>query len=206
MMQVLHYATFASVAASERPNLAVSTPSNSSRSSDVSTGRPFPKNIEMKICVLGAGVIGLTTAWRLAEAGHDVIVVDRNVSTWGRRQRCEWRPAQLRLRGAAGLAGAAAEASIAIDVEGVADPYSARLRPRFGGVGRAFPARLPLERRARDHWRPTCARRLEPERIGAAVRGPWARVRIEDRGQARRIPDRQGIRHGARRNCPDGRR
>ncbi|MET3841080.1 D-amino acid dehydrogenase [Bradyrhizobium sp. OAE829] len=35
----------------------------------------------MKICVLGAGVIGLTTAWRLAEAGHDVIVVDRNVST-----------------------------------------------------------------------------------------------------------------------------
>lgn len=35
----------------------------------------------MKICVLGAGVIGLTTAWRLAEAGHDVIVVDRHVST-----------------------------------------------------------------------------------------------------------------------------
>jgi len=35
----------------------------------------------MKICVLGAGVIGLTTAWRLAEAGHDVMVVDRNVST-----------------------------------------------------------------------------------------------------------------------------
>ena len=35
----------------------------------------------MKICVLGAGVIGLTTAWRLAEAGHDVIIVDRNLST-----------------------------------------------------------------------------------------------------------------------------
>lgn len=35
----------------------------------------------MKICVLGAGVIGLTSAWRLAEAGHDVVVVDRHVST-----------------------------------------------------------------------------------------------------------------------------
>ena len=35
----------------------------------------------MKICVLGAGVIGLTTAWRLAEAGHEIIVVDRHEST-----------------------------------------------------------------------------------------------------------------------------
>jgi len=35
----------------------------------------------MKICVLGAGVIGLTTAWSLAEAGHDVIIVDRHAST-----------------------------------------------------------------------------------------------------------------------------
>jgi D-amino-acid dehydrogenase len=35
----------------------------------------------MKICVLGAGVIGLTTAWCLAEAGHHVIIVDRHGST-----------------------------------------------------------------------------------------------------------------------------
>src|SRR6185503_12078000 len=45
------------------------------------SGGRFKRDIEMKICVLGAGVIGLTTAWRLAEAGHDVIVVDRNVTT-----------------------------------------------------------------------------------------------------------------------------
>jgi len=31
----------------------------------------------MKIGVLGAGVVGLTTAWWLAEAGHDVVLVDR---------------------------------------------------------------------------------------------------------------------------------
>ncbi|MCA6119936.1 FAD-dependent oxidoreductase [Bradyrhizobium sp. WSM 1738] len=35
----------------------------------------------MKICVLGAGVIGLTTAWCLAEAGHDVVIIDRHAST-----------------------------------------------------------------------------------------------------------------------------
>ncbi len=31
----------------------------------------------MKIGVLGAGVVGLTTAWRLSEAGHDVVLIDR---------------------------------------------------------------------------------------------------------------------------------
>lgn len=35
----------------------------------------------MKICVLGAGVIGLTTAWYLSEAGHDVVIVDRHATT-----------------------------------------------------------------------------------------------------------------------------
>ena len=31
----------------------------------------------MKIAVLGAGVIGVTTAYELAKDGHDVIVIDR---------------------------------------------------------------------------------------------------------------------------------
>jgi len=31
----------------------------------------------MKVIVLGAGVIGTTTAWYLARAGHDVEVVER---------------------------------------------------------------------------------------------------------------------------------
>ena len=31
----------------------------------------------MKICVLGAGVVGLTSAWWLAERGHEVALVDR---------------------------------------------------------------------------------------------------------------------------------
>ena len=31
----------------------------------------------MKIIVLGAGVIGVTSAWSLAKAGHEVTVLDR---------------------------------------------------------------------------------------------------------------------------------
>ena len=31
----------------------------------------------MKILVLGSGVVGVTSAWYLAKAGHDVTVVDR---------------------------------------------------------------------------------------------------------------------------------
>ena len=31
----------------------------------------------MKITILGAGIIGISTAWHLAERGHDVTVVDR---------------------------------------------------------------------------------------------------------------------------------
>ncbi len=37
----------------------------------------------MKVLVLGAGVIGLTTAWALTEAGCDVTLVDRNETAGG---------------------------------------------------------------------------------------------------------------------------
>jgi D-amino-acid dehydrogenase len=31
----------------------------------------------MKIVLLGSGVIGVTSAWYLAQAGHEVVVIDR---------------------------------------------------------------------------------------------------------------------------------
>jgi D-amino-acid dehydrogenase len=34
----------------------------------------------MKVLVLGAGVVGVTSAWYLAKSGHDVTVVDRNAA------------------------------------------------------------------------------------------------------------------------------
>jgi D-amino-acid dehydrogenase len=38
---------------------------------------PYPKELYMKILVLGSGVIGTTSAYFLARAGHEVTVVDR---------------------------------------------------------------------------------------------------------------------------------
>ena len=31
----------------------------------------------MRVCVLGAGIVGLATAYELNRAGHDVTVIDR---------------------------------------------------------------------------------------------------------------------------------
>jgi D-amino-acid dehydrogenase len=35
----------------------------------------------LKIAVLGGGVIGVTTAWYLAQAGHEVTIIDRQPET-----------------------------------------------------------------------------------------------------------------------------
>ena len=34
----------------------------------------------MKVTVLGAGIIGISTAWHLQQRGHEVTVVDRQPS------------------------------------------------------------------------------------------------------------------------------
>ncbi|MGD9859985.1 MAG: FAD-dependent oxidoreductase, partial [Marinobacterium sp.] len=31
----------------------------------------------MRVIILGSGVIGVTSAWYLAQAGHEVVVIDR---------------------------------------------------------------------------------------------------------------------------------
>lgn len=31
----------------------------------------------MRVVILGSGVVGVSTAWYLAQAGHDVTVIDR---------------------------------------------------------------------------------------------------------------------------------
>ena len=36
-----------------------------------------------QIAIIGAGVLGASVAWRLAEAGHDVYLVERNSTIGG---------------------------------------------------------------------------------------------------------------------------
>src|SRR5438034_8830218 len=82
---ILHHAILASNAAALRRSVVTSTQplplSIGCTSRPDACARAPRKERTMKICVLGAGVIGLTTAWWLAEAGHDVVIVDRNDST-----------------------------------------------------------------------------------------------------------------------------
>ena len=57
--------------------------SRSPRRRAATTGHPIPRGAtpqripEMKVIVLGAGIIGVATAWYLLEEGHDVTVVER---------------------------------------------------------------------------------------------------------------------------------
>jgi glycine/D-amino acid oxidase-like deaminating enzyme len=47
------------------------------RSTAESTADQMGKAHGMKVIVLGSGVIGVTSAWYLAQPGHEVVVLDR---------------------------------------------------------------------------------------------------------------------------------
>jgi glycine/D-amino acid oxidase-like deaminating enzyme len=59
----------------------------------------------MRIAVLGSGVVGTTTAYYLAKAGHEVVVVDRQAGPALRNQLRQRRRDLARLRLALGRAG-----------------------------------------------------------------------------------------------------
>jgi D-amino-acid dehydrogenase len=46
----------------------------------------------LKVLVVGAGVVGVTSAWYLARAGHQVTVLDRQPAAGSRNQLCQRRP------------------------------------------------------------------------------------------------------------------
>jgi glycine/D-amino acid oxidase-like deaminating enzyme len=62
----------------------------------------------MRVVILGSGVVGVTSAWYLSQAGHDVTVIDRQPGPAG-NQRGERRANLSGLCGAVGGAGRAAE-------------------------------------------------------------------------------------------------
>ncbi|MDH6632307.1 UNVERIFIED_ORG: glycine/D-amino acid oxidase-like deaminating enzyme [Lelliottia amnigena] len=62
----------------------------------------------MRVVILGSGVVGVTSAWYLSQAGHEVTVIDRTGIGTG-DQRGQRRADLPRLCGAVGGTGRAAE-------------------------------------------------------------------------------------------------
>ena len=67
------------------------------------------ENVRLKVVVLGAGVVGVATAWYLAEAGHEVVVVDRQPEAGQGDVVRQWRTDFGRTRRAVGAPGSAAQ-------------------------------------------------------------------------------------------------
>jgi len=56
----------------------------------VADGRPAPRlrgHLRTDVCVVGAGIAGLATAWRLAAAGRSVVVLDAREPGMGETSR-----------------------------------------------------------------------------------------------------------------------
>src|SRR5713101_4649923 len=149
----------------------------------------------MKICVLGAGVIGLTTAWWLAEAGHEVTIIDRHEAAGAEASAANG--GQLSYTFVAPLASPAMLLKLPSLLMLRDGPI--RIRAGVDLLGCAFPSRLSLRCRPGDRIRAaeTCC--FEPSRIGAPDSSNGTCVWTENRWEACGVPDRDGVQFGARR-------
>jgi D-amino-acid dehydrogenase len=147
----------------------------------------------MKICVLGAGVIGLTTAWCLAEAGHDVIIVDRHAST--AKDASAANGGQLSYAFVAPLASPATLLKLPSLLLSPDSPMRIRagLDPALISWGARFLLACRPTAVRETNCRAARARRLEPERVGAAFPKLDAFVRAANRRQACGVPQQEGI-------------
>ena len=50
-------------------------------------GPPLVRDVDCDVCIVGAGIAGMTTAYMLAQAGRQVVVIDGNESPGGGETR-----------------------------------------------------------------------------------------------------------------------
>lgn len=112
----------------------------------------------MRVAVIGAGATGVCTAWELALAGHEVVVVDRRT---GVAEEASFAPTGL--------------ASVALAL-----PWTAPPSPLQAALRRGAPGASPLWR-----WRQARERRTEGWQAGAAA---LARLIASSAERAEEIP------------------
>ena len=127
----------------------------------------------MRACIVGAGVIGLTTEWELAESGYEVTVVDRQREAGAETSFANG--AQLSYSYVAPLASPDTLRKLPKLILSYArgpDPHSSDLRPGLHPLGLGLPHRLQRARGARDHARSTGASGSQPGGSQQAHRDP----------------------------------
>ena len=151
----------------------------------------------MRVCVIGAGVVGVTSAYFLARQGHDVVLVDSQprpaeVSSYANGGQLSYSyVAPLAGPGAAERARLAAALGLAAALPAQAGSASMALVPAVrAGLPRLGGARL--DRRAADPVLP------EPRRHARAAGPGEPGFRPSEERQAHRLPQRRVAGQGAR--------
>lgn len=116
----------------------------------------------MRICVLGAGIVGLATAWQLRQQGHDVTVIDRTQPGCG---ASGGNGAQLSYSYVAPLADPGIWGQLPKLLLAADSPL--KLRPRLGlvAVGPALSGRLQRRHGPRHHGATADPGRRKPRRL-----------------------------------------
>ncbi len=105
----------------------------------------------MRVAVLGAGITGVTAAWYLARAGHEVTVVDRQAGP-GTRDILRQRRADLGVvRGALGQSAGAGEDPQVAGTRGRAAALPSARRSAAMAMGTLVPAGVPPAPHAPQH-------------------------------------------------------
>ena len=136
----------------------------------------------MKTLVLGGGVVGVTTAYFLAKAGHEVTLLEEKDGARARGHRRQRRDHRARPLLRVGLAARAAHAVAVAARRRDGDPRAAQRRPPALRVGAPLPARVHDGARAAQHARQAAPLPVQPGRAQRGGAGRGDRVPGDHRG------------------------